>query len=209
MLNFHVMFSNYILICGNNPVKDKHNQQLLHQKSEFQARSDLTERQHRKKIECWKGELLQVKQQLMSVWHQWEDRLSKLEAELSTADDRVVAQKSKYRNLIQQQRDEAKEVATQVQNYEDSFLKENGKLQAELKKVLAIKHAAECQRRRDKQLAQARLTKWHEERDRRLIAEEYAAQQAKVAAALKLMLGSYITRVESNQETKKSMKKER
>ncbi len=150
MLNFNVMFSNYFLICGNTPVKDKHNQQLLHQKSEFQARSHLTERQHRKKIERRKGELLQLKLQLMSVRHQWEDRLSKLEAELSTTNDRVVAQKSKYRNLIQQQRDEAKEVATQVQNYEDSFLKENDKIQAELKKALAIKRAAEHQSRRDK-----------------------------------------------------------
>ena len=81
-------------------MEDKHNQQLLHQKSEFQARSDLTQQQHWKNIECWKGKLLQVKLQLMSVRNQWEDRLSKLEAELSTADDRVVAQKSKYRNLI-------------------------------------------------------------------------------------------------------------
>ncbi len=73
----------------------------------------------------------------------------------------------------------------------------------ELKKALANKHATVCQSKKDKQLAQARLAKWHEERDRRLAAKDYAAQQAKVAAALKFTLASYVACVESNQETKK------
>ena len=189
-------------------MKAKHHEQLLHQKSDFQAMSDLTEQQHKKKMQRLKDELLQVKLQLMSVGYQWECRLSKLEAELSTANDRVVAQKSKYRKLIQQQRDEAREVASQIQNYEESFLQENAELRAELKMALSKKRTAERQSRKDKQLAQARLSKWHEERDRRRVAEDYAAKQSKVAAALKLTLASYVARVENNLETKKRMKKE-
>ncbi len=73
----------------------------------------------------------------MTVGQQWEDKLTKLDIELSTANNRAVAQKSKYRNLIQRQRDEAKEVTIQVQNHEASFLKENNELHTELKKALA------------------------------------------------------------------------
>ena len=114
-------------------MKEKHAQELLKQKFKFEARSYLTEQQHQKKIDRWKAELLRVKQQLLSVELQWENRLRNLDAELLAANDRVVAQKSKYRDMIQQHRDEAKEVAMQVQNYEDSFLKENGDLRAQLK----------------------------------------------------------------------------
>jgi hypothetical protein len=57
--------------------------------------------------------LQKVKQKLLSVELQWDDRVRNLDAELSAANDRVVAQKAKYWDLIQQQRDKAKEVATQ------------------------------------------------------------------------------------------------
>ncbi len=107
------------------------------QQSEYKADARLTEQKHQKKIDQWKAELLQVKLMLMIVGQQWEDKLTKLDAELSTANDRVVAQKSKYLNLIQHQRDETKEVTTQVQNHEASFLKENDELHTELKKALA------------------------------------------------------------------------
>jgi hypothetical protein len=50
---------------------------------------------------------------------------------LSAANDLVVAQKSKCRQLIQRQRDEAKEHATQVQNNGDSFLQENSESEEE------------------------------------------------------------------------------
>ena len=109
---------------------------------------------------------------------------------------------------MQRQMDEAKEVAAQVQNYEESFLQENNDLRAQLKKALSDKRSAIRQSKKDKQLAQSRLAKWHEERERRRVAEDYAAQQSKVAAALKLTLASYVARVESNLETKKRMKKE-
>eukprot|EP00956_Cyclotella_meneghiniana_P030815 scaffold78775_cov36-Cyclotella_meneghiniana.AAC.2 len=189
-------------------VKEKHAKQLQEQKADYQAMSDLSAEQHRKKIDRYKAQLHDVKQKMLSVSHQWEDRLDKLDAELAIANDRVVAQKSKYRNLMQQQRDQAKDFATQVQNYEESFLEENDDLRAKLKKALSDKRAAERQSRKDKLLAQSRLAKWHEERERRRTAEDYAAQEAKVAAALKLTVASYIARVESDQKTKRRMKKE-
>lgn len=189
-------------------VKEKHAKQLQEQKADYQAMSDLTAEQHRKKMDRYKAQLHEVKQKMLSVSHKWEDRLHKLDAELATANDRVVAQKLKYRSIIQQQRDQANDFATQVQNYEESFLKENDDLRAQLKKALSDKRAAERQSRRDKDLAQHRLANWHEERERRRAAVDYAAEQEKAAGALKLTLASYVSRVESDQEKKKHMKKE-
>ena len=91
---------------------------------------------------------------------------------MSAANELVVAQKSKCRQLIQVQRDEAKEHATQVQNYEDSFLQENDDLRAQLKKAMSDKHAAKRQSRKDKDMSQRRLAKWHKERDRWRAAED-------------------------------------
>ena len=72
----------------------------------------------------------------MKVEQQWE-HISNLNAESSTANDLVVAQKSKYRQLMQRQMDEAEEVAIQAQNYEESFLQENIELRAQLKMALS------------------------------------------------------------------------
>ena len=105
-----------IYIFSIHAVKEKHAKQLQEQKADYQAMSDLTAEQHRKKMDRYKAQLHDVKQKMLSVSHQWEDRLDKLDAELAIANDRVVAQKSKYRNLMQQQRDQAKDFATQVQN---------------------------------------------------------------------------------------------
>ena len=199
----HTFVSTFYII-----VKDKQEQQLQKQQSEFEADARLTEQQQQKQIDRWKAELRKVKAQLVKVEQQWQSKLSKLDDELSTANDLVVAQKSKYRQLMQRQMDEAKEVAAQVRNYEESFLQENNDLRAQLKKALSDKRAAIRQSRKDKQLAQSRLAKWHEERERRRTAEDYAAQEAKVASALKLTVASYIARVESDQKTKRRMKKE-
>ena len=64
-----------------------------------------------------------------------------------------------------------------MQNYKDSFLEENKDLRVKLKKALSDKRAAERQNKKDKQLAQSRLAKWHEERERRQAAEDYAARE--------------------------------
>ena len=96
-----------------------------------QSEDDVTEQMHKKKIDRCKEELCRVKLQLIQVQEKWEDKLTKLDAELSTANDLVVAQKSKCRQLIQRQRDEAKEHATQVQNNKDSFLQENSESEEE------------------------------------------------------------------------------
>ena len=177
-------------------------------KSKYESRDELSQQKHLKKVERYKQELGKVRAQLDNVELHWKNKMRKLDEELSTANDVVVAHKSKYRRLMQQQMDEAKEFATQVQNYEESFLQENNDLRAQLKKALSDKRAAIRQSRKDKQLAQSRLAKWHEERERRRTAEDYAAQEAKVAAALKLTVASYIARVESDQKTKRRMKKE-
>ena len=164
-------------------------------KSKYESRDELTKQKHLKKVERYKQELGKVRAQFDNVELHWKNKLRKLDEELSTANDVVVAHKSKYRRLMQQQMDEAKEFATQVQNYEESFLQENKDLRAQLKKALSYKRAAVRQSKKDKQLAQSRLAKWHEERERRRTAEDYAAREAKVAAALKLTLASYIARV--------------
>jgi Zn-dependent M16 (insulinase) family peptidase len=66
------------------------------------------EQMHKKKISCCKEELRKVKLQLIEVQEKLEDKLAKLDAELSADNDLVVAQKSKCLKLIQKQRDEAK-----------------------------------------------------------------------------------------------------
>eukprot|EP00956_Cyclotella_meneghiniana_P015169 scaffold23014_cov71-Cyclotella_meneghiniana.AAC.2 len=106
----------------------------------------------------------------------WKGKLHKLDDELSTANEVVVSQKPKYRRLMQHQMDEAKEVAAQVQNYQESFLQENNDLLTQLKKAISDKRANSiCQSKKHKQLAQARLAKWYEERERRQTTEDYAA----------------------------------
>eukprot|EP00956_Cyclotella_meneghiniana_P045870 scaffold388556_cov109-Cyclotella_meneghiniana.AAC.1 len=90
-------------------VKDRLTKQLAQQKSDAQAIAELSEKQHQKKIDRYKAELQKVRSQLDSVEMQWADKLSKLDAELSSANDLVLSHKSKYRNLMQRQIDEAKE----------------------------------------------------------------------------------------------------
>ena len=196
------------LIIPHLKVKDHYKERLEKQKSKHEAEIKSAEEKYQKKTQRWSDQLEKVKLKMMEEGQQWEDRLRKLDDELSSANDRIYLQKKKIRDLVQKQIDESYEVATQVQNYEDSFLDKNKDIRAKLKKALSDKRAAERQSRKDKQLAQSRLAKWHEERERRRTAEDYAAQEAKVAAALKLTVASYIARVESDQKKKRRMKKE-
>ena len=136
-------------------MKNKHAGEMEKLQSEYEADARVTEEKHQKKIDRWKAELRNTKMKLMEVGQRWENKLIKLENELSSANDKIVCQKSKYRDLMQRQMDEAKAVADQVQNYEDSFLQENAELRAELKMALANKRAAERQSNRAKQLAQS------------------------------------------------------
>jgi len=77
-----------------------------------------------------------------------------------------------------------------------------------LKKALANKHAAVCQSKRDKQLAQARLAKWHEERGRRRVAQDEAIQLGKLARKSSQILEEYQELIEQSQEKKRMMQKE-
>ena len=162
--------SQSILLYFTTAVKERYNKQLHQQKQDAEAIAELTDKKHQKKIDRYKSALREVQRKLVSVELQWSDRLHKLESELSTANDLVVSQKSKYRSLMQRQIDEASAVATQVQNYEESFLQENNDLRSQLKKALSDKRAAVRQSKKDKQLAQSRLAEQprdeeaHEER---------------------------------------------
>jgi hypothetical protein len=109
-------------------VKKKHAQELQKLQSKCEADSRVTEQKNQKNIDRRKVQLYKVKKKLIALEQHWADKLDKLDAELSTANDLVVTQKSQYCQLMKQQMDEAKEVSIHVQNYEESFLQENNDL---------------------------------------------------------------------------------
>ena len=149
------------LIITHLKVKDHYKERLEKQKSKHEAEIKSAEEKYQKKTQRWSDQLEKVKLKMMEEGQQLEYRLRKLDDELSSANDRIYLQKKRIRDLVQKQIDESYEVATQVQNYEDSFLEENKDLRAKLKKALSDKRAAERQSRKDKQLAQSILAKWH------------------------------------------------
>lgn len=68
-------------------MKDRYNKQILQQKSDAQALADMTEKKHQKQIDRYRSEIRKVYQKLVLVEQQWASRLSKLDSELSTAND--------------------------------------------------------------------------------------------------------------------------
>lgn len=161
MMNLTNNFNNSFT---NNVVKQKHNNKLKKQQSEYESAIEATSAAYKKKIEQLKSRLEDSRQKVADERKKWQETLNVLDAELATTKDQVYNEKVKRRNAVQQQIDETKRIESDLRNYTECLEEKNVDLCRELKDAIIAKHAAARSSRRDKHLAKSRLDKWHKEK---------------------------------------------
>ncbi len=144
-------------------VKKKHLQELDKIKSGYKAEARVSERWLLKKQEDWKHELLAAKATLGNEREKWQQKLCKLDINLSTANDRVYLEKVKQLQAIKEQVDETEQAVAVVQNYANSLEETNDHLRSKLKSAIMEKRAAFRLTNKAKKLVAQRLDKWHVE----------------------------------------------
>jgi hypothetical protein len=82
---------------------------------------------------------------------------------------------------VHKQIEETARVEMMLQNNADVLKEENVELRTKIQATIKDKRLAERASSKDKKLAKDRLEKWHAEKHLRRIAENYAAEQEKIA----------------------------
>ena len=174
----------------------------------MQSLSDHKTKQYKDKIEQWKERFDVLREQVAKEKEKWVVKYNNLEQQLSTAKDRVYAEKAKCRSLVQKQIEETARVEMMLQNYADVLKEENMELRTKIQATIKDKRLAERASSKDKKLAKDRLEKWHAEKHLRRIAENYAAEQEKIAKDLQSIMQKYQDMINNSQETKRKLQKE-
>jgi uncharacterized membrane protein len=185
-------------------VKQKQKKEL----ERVQAVSDYAATQHEEKIRRWKERFALLREEVAKEKERWIEKYNNLETQLSTTKDRVYAEKAKCRSLVQKQILETERVEMYLRNYADVLKEENEELRHKIQSAIKDKHLAERASSKDKKLAKERLEKWHAEKQRRRIAEDYAAEQEKIANDLQQIMKRYQDMINNSQETKRKLQKE-
>ena len=102
MMNLTNNFNNSFT---NNVVKQKHNNKLKKQQSEYESAIQATLAAYEKKIEQLKSRLEDSRQKVADERKKWQETLNVLDAKLATTKDQVYNEKVKRRNAVQQQID--------------------------------------------------------------------------------------------------------
>ena len=172
------------------------------------AVSDHKATQHEEKIRWWKERFAVMQAEVAKEKEKWILKYNKLESQLSSTKDRVYAEKARWRSLMQKQIEETDRVQMMLQNYADVLLEENAELRRKIQVTVKEKRSAERASKKDKQLAKDRLEKWHAEKHRRRVAEDYAAKQDKIQMQLQQIMNKYEETLTNSQETQRSLQKE-
>lgn len=170
--------------------------------------ADLNTKQYKDKIERWKERFGVLREQVVKEKEKWVVKYNNLEEQLSSTKDRVYAEKAKCRTLVQKQIEETARVEMMLRNYSDLLKEENDELRTKIQATIKDKRLAERASSKDKKLAQDRLEKWHAEKHLRRIAEDYAAEQEKIANHLQEIMQKYQDMINNSQETKRKLQKE-
>ena len=123
----------------------------------------------------------------------WETKLHKLDLELSSSKDCIFAEKSKCHTLIAKQVAETQRVETKLRNYAETIEEERQEMYLSLKSAISEKKAAERGSKKYKALANERLDKWHNERQLRRDAEDFAASQQKATKQMQVIIEEHTT----------------
>lgn len=157
----------------------------------YNASLQLSTKQQETKIDRYKVQLKNAREQTAAEKEIWRAKLAKLNEEMQVANDRVHNAKINQRKLIQQHLDDTAEVEKMLQNYVDSLEGENNELRAELKAALSDKRAAVRKSERERKLSKSRLEKWHAERSLRREYEDRVAKQEKANRAMQEVVEKY------------------
>ena len=110
-----------LFICSNiviiSLVQQKQKRELKKMQADYDGATESASRRHEKKISAMKERVAEARKLSEEEKAKWQSKLDKRDLELSTAKDRVYAEKAKCRSLVAKQIAETQRVQMQLQNY--------------------------------------------------------------------------------------------
>ena len=173
-------------------------------RAEYEAIIRVKDAKANKMKEC----LSKLQDKLSEEKDKWQNKLTVLNDELTSANGRVCVEKRKQRDAVQRQLDIASEKRAQMKNCIEILEDDNAALEEEWFDAINEQEAAKTMSHTYKVLAALRLDKWHSERNARREAEDELARESKAVLVAEEIVDSYKALAETNAENKRRMKKE-